>query len=213
MTVTYPLTLPATSGQGSDFASFTLRRIEPQEMTSSPWTGIQQTQTSQGQWWEADVSLIPMKQADYDVWEAWLLSLRGSSGTFLLGDPEHTSSKGTQGGSPLVANTAAKGSRSVDIKNLTANVTGWAKAGDFFQYGSGATARLHRLLTDVDSGGGGGATLDFWPSARADMLADAPLTFTNPVGLFRLKPQNIESGREPLFTRNSFMAVEALSGT
>lgn len=212
MAISYPLTLPNISGQDSDFISMTWRRFEPNAMTVSPFTGIQQVQVSQGQWWEVEVNLYPMKRADYAIWQAWVLSLQNSFGTLLLGDPEATASQGALGGTPVVKTLASKGASTLDIKNASINITGWMKAGDFFQIGTGSTSRLYQLLEDADTDGSGDATLTFWPSLRVDAAVDTAITTSDAVGLFRLKPGTIDFIKRPLFTEISFTVIEALTG-
>jgi hypothetical protein len=208
MAVSYPLAFPTITG----VAGFVLRAVTTDEVATSPFSLSQQVQLNQGEMWEADVTLPILTRAQADVWEAFFLSLRGSYGTFLMGDPEHATARGSLGGAPLVASGGQTGNQ-LDIKGCTPNVAGWGKAGDCFQLGSGGTARLHRLLVDVDTDSSGNATLEFWPVLRASPAVDAPVTFTGAQGLFRLKGRIPDFRRQPLFTNIGFTCMEALNGT
>jgi hypothetical protein len=72
-----------------------LRATNAVTVERSPFTYASQAQASAGQMWQADVTLPPMTRADAEQWVAWLVSLRGSFGTFLMGDPIGASPRGT----------------------------------------------------------------------------------------------------------------------
>lgn len=178
---TYPLTLPAHSG----ISSVELRAINAVIYEMSPFTFSGQAQASAGQMWQADVTLPPMKRADAEIWVAWLVSLRGKFGTFLLGDPLCATPQGDIGGTPLV-NGAGQTGETLQIDGCTANVTNWLKAGDYIQLGSGSTATLHKVLANANSNGSGQVTLSLWPHIRSAPNDNAAVTVTNAVGRFRL---------------------------
>jgi hypothetical protein len=178
---TYPLTLPAHSG----IRSVELRAINAVIYEMSPFTFSGQAQASAGQMWQADVTLPPMKRADAEIWVAWLVSLRGKFGTFLLGDPLCATPQGSIGGTPLV-NGAGQTGETLQIDGCTANVTNWLKAGDYIQLGSGSTATLHKVLANANSNGSGQVTLSLWPHVRTAPADNAAVTVTNAVGRFRL---------------------------
>ena len=96
MAITYPLNLPTHTG----IRSINLRAVQTVGMTMSPFTYKQQTVVHPGQRWEAEITLPAMQRANAEAWVGWLLSLRGRSGTFLLGDPLATSPLGNGGGTP-----------------------------------------------------------------------------------------------------------------
>ncbi len=178
---TYPLNLPSHTG----IKSIELRAINAVIFEMSPFTFVGQAQASAGQMWQADVTLPPMKRDDAAVWVAWLVSLRGRFGTFLMGDPNGATPRGSIGGTPLV-NGAGQTGETLLIDGCTANVTNWLKAGDYVQLGSGATATLHKVLADASSNGSGQVTLSLWPHIRSAPADNAAVTVTNAVGRFRL---------------------------
>lgn len=178
---TYPLNLPSHTG----IKSIELRAINAVIFEMSPFTFVGQAQASAGQMWQADVTLPPMKRDDAAVWVAWLVSLRGRFGTFLMGDPNGATPRGSIGGTPLV-NGAGQTGETLLIDGCTANVTNWLKAGDYVQLGSGATATLHKVLANASSNGSGQVTLSLWPHIRSAPADNAAVTVTNAVGRFRL---------------------------
>jgi hypothetical protein len=89
MAISYPLSLPTVSG----IRAVEFRAVNAVAYSASPFTFAGQAHAYPGQMWQADVTLAPMRdRADAEEWNAFLLSLRGQFGTFLLGDPngKHT---------------------------------------------------------------------------------------------------------------------------
>jgi len=207
MAITYPRILPTVSG----IANITLRAVNQTAMSMSPFTYKQQIHNHAGQRWEAEVQLPPMKRDDAETWLAWLLSMNGRSGTFLMGDPNAANPRGALGGSPLVNGSGQTGS-SVTIDGCTPSVSGWLKAGDYIQLGSTSTATLHKVLQDVDTNISGQATLDIWPSIRTAHADDSIVVTSNAVGRFRLN-----SGEQDWSVNSAsvygitFAAVEAIT--
>ena len=181
MAITYPLTLPSHTG----IRNITLRAVNTVGLTQSPFTYAQQAVAHSGQRWECDVSLPAMNRADAEQWVAFLVSLRGQLGTFTLGDPVGASPRGSAGGTPLV-NGASQTGGTLAIDGCTASQTGWLKAGDYIQLGTGASATLHKVLADADSNSSGEVSLDIWPYIRTAPNDNATVVVTNTVGRFRL---------------------------
>lgn len=180
MTITYPLTLPNLG-----IARIEMRGIERSAISASPFTGSQQVMKHSGQWWEADVTLPPLKRDEAEIWIAFLLSLRGHYGTFTMGDPMGATPQGsasTTPGTPLV-NGASQTGATLTIDGCPASATGYLKAGDYIQLGYGTSTRLHKVVADVDTDASGGATLDIWPSIRTAPADNATVIVSNTVGL------------------------------
>ena len=64
------------------------------------------------------------------------------------------------------------GAHAVNVNSLitdgwTPSQTGILLTGDYIQLGTGLASRLHKVLADVNSDGGGNATFDIWPSTSA----------------------------------------------
>lgn len=204
--ITYPLLLPSNC-----IARATLKAANVVGVSRSPFTGSQQVQRHQGQWWAADIELPPLVGHDLSApWLAFLLSLRGQYGTFLMGDPGKPQPRGVATGAPVVDGANQSGEQ-LTVRGFTANVTGILKAGDYIQLGSGGSARLHTVLMDANSDSTGRVTLAVWPRLRTSPANGSAVVVRNPVGLWRLAQSETSWIREPaLQTGVRFSAVEAL---
>lgn len=208
MAESYPINLPNTN-----IAKIRLIANNAVAISESPFTFSQQVYRHQGQSWEADISLPPMKRADAEAWISFILRLRGQFGTFLMGDPSSATPRGSASvaaGTPVV-NGASQTGDFLNIDGLPINESGYLLAGDYIQLGSAATATLHKVLEDVNSDGLGAATLNLFPAVRIAPSDGAAITVTNCVGKFRL------SGNETMWDVNessiygvTFGAVEAI---
>lgn len=181
MAISYPLSLPTHTG----IAQIELRAINAVVQSRSPFSFASQVFAYSGQMWQADVTLPPMKRADAEQWIAWLVSLRGAYGSFLLGDPLGAVARGVATGTPLV-NGADQTGGSLIIEGASNSITGWLKAGDYIQLGTGTSARLHKVLADANSDDSGNVSLDIWPHIRIAPADNAAVTVSNAKGLFRL---------------------------
>jgi len=194
MSISYPLTIPSYTG----FRSVDLRMVNAVAVSRSPFTLSTQAHKYAGQMWQADISLPAMDYINAAKWFAWLGSLNGQYGTFLLGDPRRCTARGTAATATI---TGSAGSSSV-----TVTMTGTLLAGDYFQLGSGSTARLYMVLQDQNGSG----TLEIWPALRSAASA-ASATLSTPRGLFRLSSNEVartadEIGRYGI----TFGAMEAI---
>lgn len=169
MAITYPLTLPTSIG----IANITLYANNAVAISQSPFTFQQQIIQHAGQRWTASVSIPPVRRDLAEPWNAFLLSLNGPVGTFLLGDPNAKAPRGTASTATL---TGTAGSSSPSI-----TMTGTLLTGDYIQLGSGATATLYKVLEDKSGNG----VIEIWPALRSSVTG-ATVTLTNTVGRFRL---------------------------
>lgn len=194
MAISYPLSLPTHTG----IASIELRAINAVAYSQSPFTFAGQAHAYSGQMWQADISLPAMKRADAEQWIAFLVSLRGQYGTFTLNDPSATSPRGTA--------TAATISGSTGDSSVSVTMTGTLLAGDYIQLGTGANARLHKVLQDQSGTG----TLEIWPALRANQ-SSVSADLTSASGVFRLASnQQSWSVNEASVYGITFGAMEAL---
>lgn len=180
MTISYPLSIPST-----DIAKIKLVANNIVGISQSPFTAAQQVYKYSGQYWEADISLPPMKREVAEYWISFLLKLNGSYGTFLLGDPIGATARGVATGTPLVKGASQSGN-TLETDGWTSGVTGILKAGDYIQLGSGSTAKLHKVLDDVNSDGSGNATLTIFPDLRTSPADNSAIVVTSAKGVFRL---------------------------
>jgi len=199
MTISYPRTLPTHTG----IAQIELRAVNAVAYSQSPFTFAGQAHAYQGQMWQADVTLPPMKTADAEQWLGFLLSLRGQYGTFLLGDPLRTSLRGT------ATSCSITGSSGDNTVSATVPVGETLLAGDYIQLGSASTATLHKVLVDY-TGTGSAADLEIWPAIRTTHSASSA-TLSNAKGNFRLSTnEQAWSINEASIYGITFGAMEAI---
>ena len=203
MTISYPLTLPA-----GNFRSLSFRTRNATFREQSPFSYAQDAQDWGGRAWEVDAELVPLSQSQGRAWEAFFASLKGSYGTFLMGDPNAATPSGSAGGTPLVAGGGQTG-ETLNIDGAAINQTGWLLAGDYIQLGTGSSSQLYRVLADVDTNGSGAATIDIWPSLRSSPSDNATVIVSSTVGLFSITDHQISQTSMNQW-RVSFSALEAL---
>lgn len=187
MAITYPLTPPSTGG----FRGISMTARAVVGISRSPFSLEAQVQAQQGQMWLGQFTLPPLRRADGEPWLAFLLSLNGPEGTFLAGIEGGENPRGALGGSPLVKGGGQSG-QVLLIDGCTPNITGWAKAGDYLQLGTGLDTHLHKNLTDADTDGSGNATLDIWPRLRTAPNDNSAVVMTNAKGLWRMASNDMQ---------------------
>jgi hypothetical protein len=185
MAISYPLSTPTNIG----IANIAFSAENAVAISQSPFTYQQQIVAHPGQRWSASISLPPMKRQDAEYWVAFLLSLKGQVGTFLLGDPNCVVPQGaaaTTPGTPLVNGANQTGSV-LNIDGLPSALANYFLPGDYIQLGVTSSATLHKVLTATTSSGGGAAALDIWPSIRTAPVDDSAVVLVGAKGRFRLK--------------------------
>lgn len=197
MAITYPRPQPTTIG----IEQITFRAKNAVATTESPFTYKQQVFQHSGARWEVDV-MIPSTRRDLSqAWVSMLVSLRGQTGTFLLGDPDHETQTGLATSMTITGNA---GDETITVNSLDNTLY----AGDHFQLGSGANSRLHMVLKDFEAGD---TTLEIWPPLRRD-YSTASCSFSSPKCVFRLASNVTEwSINNASAYGISFSAVEDLT--
>lgn len=208
--VTYPIAIPAAP----NFAAFTLRRVEVAGFTRSPYSGAQFNVAYDGQWFEADCTLPTMRRRQAGLWRGFFSQLRGTFGTFLLGDPTGQVAQGSAAsapGTPLVKGAGQTGNALL-IDGAPALATGYLLAGDYIQIGTGLSARLYQLDADANTDSNGEATLSLWPRLRTSPGDNAAVIVAGCKGLFKLSAPVTQDTAQPgpFFDFDSFTAIEAL---
>lgn len=181
---TYPVTIPTAIAPRT--TNFRIRRTVG--MTKSIYTGSQQVYQYTGEWWECDVTMPPMRTANAREFVAFLVSMRGLVGTMYLGDwdcRDALGSASSSAGTPLV-NGADQTGNSLICDGAPASATGYLKAGDYIQIGSGDTQKLHMLTADSSSDGSGDFTVEIEPALRSSPADDTALVVASTKGVFRL---------------------------
>ena len=195
MAISYPLNTPTTIG----IESIELRAVNAVAVSQSPFTYKQQVISHQGQIWSASVSIPSVRRDLAADWKAMLVALKGPVGTFLLGDPDYATPRGTVSGTPTLSGTAGDSTVSVTM-------TGTLLAGDYIQLGTGSAARLHQVLVDQSGNG----NLEIWPDLRSTYSGETVI-YSSPKGVFRLGNSTTSwSIDNASFYGISFEAIEAL---
>jgi len=208
MAISYPLSLPTSIG----IAQIELRATNAVAVSRSPFTFSTQVHAYTGSAWQADVSLPSIRRDLAEDWVAWLLSLRGQLGTFYLGDPNAVTPRGSARDTDTVFTSAAVSSgSSIAVDSAPTSITGYLKAGDYVQVGTGTARQLFKVLADVDTNSLGEATIDVLPNVRTSIANNSLITVENAKGLFRLSSnEQTYSINEASFYGISFGAMEAL---
>jgi len=184
MAISYPLSTPTSIG----IESIELRAVSAVATSQSPFTFKQQVIAHTGQKWEASITIPPVHKDLAEPWVSMLTALKGPVGTFLLGDPNGVTPQGTASlgaGTPRV-NGNQTPSDTISLKGLPLNRANFLIAGDYVQFGAGASSTLHKVLTTVTTSATGTVSLDIWPSTRRTLSDDEVVTLINTKGLFRL---------------------------
>jgi hypothetical protein len=138
-------------------------------------------------------------------------------GSFNAGQFGYSTPQGTWSGqSPTVTNevgspTELQTGKTLWVRSLTPFST--CKGGDYFQLGSGSTARLHKLTQDATADSGGFAQLCFTPRLRSSPAHGAAVTLLRPQGLWMLDSNDTGwSIEEAMLYGLSFSAMEDIRG-
>lgn len=174
MAISFPLSLPTVKCA----MTVEMRAINAVAIDQSPFSFDQSVHHWGGEMWQADITLPPMDRADAEQWNAFLTSLRGQYGTFLMGDPRGKVARGTA--------TAATITGAIEASSVTVVMTGTLLAGDYIQLGTGLDATLHKVLVDQSGNG----TLEIWPALRKARTS-VSATIADAKGLFRLSTNDI----------------------
>ncbi len=175
---------------------------------TSPLNRATQKLELPGQRWRFNWSLPKLNRAQYAVWKAFILQLKGRTNTFTASDPDWQNNLGLWTGTPLVKGAGQTGN-SLIIDNCTASKSDWGKAGDYFNCGSG----LYCLTAPCSTNGSGETTLQFEPPMYTAPADNAPIT-CNPATV-EMTLQIDDAGEWPsdangTYAAKSFSAVQDL---
>lgn len=190
MTITYPLDTPA----GLGIRNVTWKAINAVAVSASPFTYRQQVFQHPGQRWEAAVSIPPLTRDEAEQWVAFLVSLKGQVGTFMLPDPSNQTPRGAASstpGTPLVDGADQTGAE-LEIDGAPSSVSNYLRAGDVIQVNTASSSTFHKVLVDVTTDGTGSATLDIWPNINNAHPDDTTVIVSDAKGLFRLSENMTE---------------------
>lgn len=202
MAISFPLALPTHKNPRS--IDITMRKVVG--VNTAPASLVAQTYEWPGERWEAQIVLAPaMARDDGDPWVAWLTSLRGPVGSFLLGSLAGATPRGAAAGNPgtpQVDGDQAAQLRTLAIKTGLGTTANYLRAGDWLQLGTGSTSRLHKVLQDASLDSSGKVTLDIWPALRSAVGNSAPIVLSGAKGKFMLATSS------PSYAENSALMIE-----
>jgi hypothetical protein len=165
-----PLAFPSVGIQ-----NINMRLKRSVAVTESPFTYDQQVFDHSGASWQCEVTLPPLSYAEARSVEAFIVGLKGRSGTFTFGHPLHTST----------ATCTTSGTSAVRDETLTSTSGASAvPAGTYFQVGD-----YLYMVTEAKASGAG--TLKFQPPLRQAVASGTALDFTLPKSLWRLSSNDI----------------------
>lgn len=205
--ITYPINFPET------ICALDGLQIVPRNAVSSsesPFTFERQTYEFPGEMWTIQGSLRLMQREDAEAYVSFMIKLKGQRGTFLFPlPPPLNTPRGVATGTPLVDGGSQTGN-TLNIKGMTAGITGIFRQGDFIQIGTGGSTRLYKILDDANSDGSGDVTVTIWPALRTSPADETPVVVSGCKGLFRLTQDTGVNISVDKFHALSFAAVEAL---
>ena len=103
-------------------SNFVLRRAVGS--VASPYTGKVRTQEYDGVYWEASVTLPPMRRDVAKNWQSFLLELNGPVNHFKFADPDALTNQGTYNANDLKAKDRInQGSIELDFSSTTQTIT------------------------------------------------------------------------------------------
>ena len=179
---TFPLTMPTTP----NFIRSEWGIARAVAQSQSPFTYSTQVHKFTGSKWYSTVTLPPMKRSQANEWLAFFMQLNGQFGTFTMGDPDAKAVQGTISNTVAVNADFAVGAYDVTIDGADASESQLFKKGDYVQFNSGATSKLHMIIADVASNGSGVATLTIEPSLSSALANNATVTYASPKCVMRM---------------------------
>ena len=179
---TFPLTMPTSP----NFIRSEWGIARAVAQSQSPFTYSTQVHKFTGSKWYSTVTLPPMKRSQANEWLAFFMQLNGQFGTFTMGDPDAKAVQGTISNTVAVNADFAVGAYDVTIDGADASESQLFKKGDYVQFNSGATSKLHMIIADVASNGSGVATLTIEPSLSAALSDNATVTYASPKCVMRM---------------------------
>lgn len=182
MSLTYPLAFPSTI----EIQAFSLRFRKSVAMSESPFSYAQQVHDFGGARWEAEVTIPPLSQSDAQIFQAFLIGLEGSKGTFTMDHPIATTT---------LSRTATGTKGDTDI-----TFSGEVAVGTYFSIANKMYIATETGTTDVN----------IQPPLRAD-ASSATVDFTNPTSTWRLSSNEVEwSTNYNRVTPFTFACMEAI---
>tara|TARA_Y100000592_G_scaffold35211_1_gene55877 strand:+ start:2070 stop:2699 length:630 start_codon:yes stop_codon:yes gene_type:complete len=205
---TYPLTLPSTVGVKK--SEWGLQRAVG--FSQSPFTGSQQVYEHSMAIWKAVISLPPMSREQSADYQTFFMQLHGRRGTFLMGDPDAKTPRGNATQTNLTITASASiGAYDIAVSGLTNSQSNALVKGDYVQLGTGASAKLHMVIANVNASGSGTATIQLEPTLKTAITGSTSCIIRNTVGVWRMDLNELRWNSNESSTYGfSFSCQEAL---
>ncbi len=146
------------------FVRSEFRLVRAIGQVQSPYTGHYSTQEYDAVYWQAEVSLPPMRRETAVNWQSFLTKLRGPINYFKFIDPDAKTNQGTYSTSYLeshlrILDTSTTLSFTASTKKISSNelIFGNAKVGDFFVVTGATNGTNNGTFKIVTLGTGGEA--------------------------------------------------------
>lgn len=180
MAITYPLTMPAYG-----ISNVTFSPVNATAIVKSPFSFQGQVQDWGGQQMSARVTIEDVDRDWGEDWIGFLISLKGSKGTFFFGDPASQKPRGSATANALVNGSGQTGNI-LNGDGAPASVNGWLKRGDWISINVGLNRRMHKVVADVNTDLSGAFSIDIWPNIRISPADNSTIRTQDPTGLYRL---------------------------
>lgn len=209
MTVpSYPLTMPTSP---SNFRTSEWRIVRSVAVSVSPFTMKSETADFGGAVWTTTVTLPPMLKADAGAWQVFFMQLHGRHGSFLLGDPDAKTIQGSATGTMSANGDHSVGAYTIQVDGLNASQTTGFKKGDYVQFGSGATSKLHMIVEDIPTTSSGGATLEIEPPLKTAVANDSVIVYDSAKAVMRMDTNELSWNADQVSTYGiSFSCSEVI---
>jgi len=171
MAISYPLTPPAAIR----IASLRFSAISAVARNISPFTFSSQSYNWTGTMLSGDVECPPMNRADAEELIGFLIM--AARGTFYFRDYANGTQRGNMSSNPKLDGAHVANTTTITIDGGSGS---WA-VGDYIQLGTGSSSKLHKI-TKVNTA----TSYEIFPLLRTNYADDAPIVYSNAVGVFRL---------------------------
>lgn len=185
MAISYPLSVPASLR----VRQLNLRLRRATAATQSPFSGVTQVVAWPFAQWMVDLELSTVTRTGGAPIEAFIAALRGRYGTFLWGPVHAKLPTGTANTVGVTVNGGGQTGNALAVAGLGAGKT--LLSGDYFQLGSGSTARLYIVSQDATADGSGNATLSIEPALRTSPSNGDAVVLSSPLGQWRLTSDDV----------------------
>ena len=178
-------------------STVTMTLVKAVGISKSPFTFQETAYEWDGEQWLIDIVIPPITDRRLaGKYKAFLLKLRGEVNNFLLGDPSCSTPLGVATGIPLV-NGGGQTGNTLSTKGWTPSIDGILLEGDYIQIGTGLNARLHMVVSDVNSDGSGNASISVIPSLRYSPADNAQIIVNSPKGVFKFDSSDVSWSADP----------------